>query len=512
VRYVAVEDAALYRDALGVVLPAGLPDAFLAPQEQAVERLLARWARTHGPFDAREVARRWGLGIAAVDSLLGVLERDGKVVRGGLGGHRDEWCDAQVLRRLRQRTLAKLRDEVAPVEASVFARFVLAWQGVSGPPSLGLPEVLDQLQGVSLPVSQLDGVLARRVKGYRPDQLDQSGAMGEVVWIGRGSVGVRDGRVALYRRDRVHLLLDPPEPPEGFYDGAEGAMRRTLLDHLEQRGASFVSSLCAAAGSARGEVMAKVDEVVAALWGLAWAGLVTNDTFQPLRQLGAKRRGRGSVPGAGGRWSAVSELLVMPANDTEKALARASLLLDRYGVASGAAARAEGLRGGFSAVYPVLRSMEEGGKVRRGWFVDGIDGAQFALPGAVDRLRSHRDRGEDDVVVVPATDPANPYGAVLPWPASEGTPKRALGAELVLVGGEAVLYVERGGKSWSVLGEPDVSRAQAAVSGWVDAHPRRSRIEIQRIDGGPAREHPWAAWLGEVGFVDAYKGFVVAGA
>lgn len=508
-RYVAVEDVALYRDGLGVVLPPGLPQAFLEPQEQAVERLLARWARTHGPFDARHVARRWGLGIAVVDSLLGALVRSGKVVKGGLTGARDEWCDAQVLRRLRQRTLAKLRNEVAPVEAPVYARFALAWQGVSGPPAMGLRSVLDQLQGAALPVSQLDTLLGRRVKGYRPDQLDQAGAMGEVVWIGRGSVGARDGRVALYRRDRVHLLLDPPEAPEGFFEGAEGAMRRALLDHLEQRGASFVTSLCAAAGT---DGMAKVADVVSALWELAWAGLVTNDTFQPLRQLKAKRKGRGMVPGAGGRWSAVSELLLMPANDTEKALARASMLLDRYGVASGSAARAEGLKGGFSAVYPVLRSMEESGKVRRGWFVDGIDGAQFSLPGAVDRLRSHRDRGEEEVVVIPATDPANPYGAVLSWPASEGTPKRALGAEVVLVGGEAVLYVEKGGKSWSVLGEPEEGVAMAAVRGWVAQHPRPSRIEVQRIDGGPTRGHPWSAWLGACGFADAYKGFVLSGA
>ncbi len=512
VRYVAVEDVALYRDGLGAVLPAGLPDAFLEPQVQAVERLLARWARTHGPFDARDVARRWGLGVTAVGSLLGGLEREGKVVPGGLTGGRDEWCDAKVLRRLRQRTLAKLRDEVAPVEAPVFARFVLAWQGVSGKPDLGLSEVIEQLQGVALPVSQLDQVLARRVKGYRPDQLDQAGVMGEVVWIGRGSVGGRDGRVALFRRDRVHLLLDPPEAPEGLFDGVEGALRRVLFEHLERRGAAFVTSLCAVAGAATGGGLAKVGDVVSALWELAWAGLVTNDTVQPLRQLGARRKGRGMVPGAGGRWSAVSELLVVPANDTERALGRASLLLERYGVASGVAARADGLRGGFSAAYPVLRSMEEGGKVRRGWFVDGIDGAQFALPGAVDRLRSHRDRGEDEVVVLAATDPANLYGAVLPWPASEGRPKRALGAEVVLIGGEAVLYVAKGGKSWAILGEPEPARAQAAVKGWVGAHARPSRIEIQRIDGAPTREHPWAAWLGEVGFADAYKGFVVAGA
>ncbi len=505
-RYVAVEDVALYRDALGTVLPPGLPHVFLDPQEQAVERLLARWARTHGPFRATEVAERWGLGVAVVRSLLGALEREGKLVRGGLAGTDDEWCDAQVLRRLRQRTLARLRHEVAPVEASVFARFVLAWQGVAGPPAMGLPEVLDQLQGVSLPVSQLDVVLGRRVKGYRSDQLDLAGGLGVVVWVGRGSVGTKDGRVALYRRERVHLLLDPPEVPEGFFEGAEGALRKLLLDHLEQRGASFVTSLAAVAGNP------KLDVVVTALWELAWAGLVTNDTFQPLRQLGARRSGRGSIPGAGGRWSAVSELLQLPATDTEKALARASLLLDRYGVASGAAARSEGLLGGFAAVYPVLRTMEEGGKVRRGWFVDGIDGAQFALPGAVDRLRAHRDHGEEEVLVIPATDPANPYGAVLPWPPSEGRPKRALGAELVLVGGEAVLYVEKGGKSWSVLGEPEEGVARAAVRGWVSQHPRPSRIEVERIDGEATRQHPWALWLGEEGFADAYKGFVLAGA
>jgi ATP-dependent helicase Lhr and Lhr-like helicase len=505
-RYVAVEDVALYRDGLGTVLPPGLAAAYLGPAEQPMERLLLRWARTHGPFEAGPVAQRWGMGVGAIAALLDGLDGLGKLVRGALSGSGVEYCDPDVLRRLRQRTLASLRQQVAPVDAPVFARFLLGWQGVVGQTHRGLREVLAQLQGVALPASQLDAVLGRRVRGYRADDLDQLGAMGEVVWVGRGAVGARDGRIAMYQREAIHRLLDPPDVPEGFFEGVEGALRKALLDHLEQRGASFVTVLCGVASPER----AKPEAVIEALWSLAWAGLVTNDTFAPLRQLGARRKPRGQLAGAGGRWSAVSELLLTPATDTEKALARSAQLLERYGVASGPAARAEGMRGGFAAVYAVLRTMEESGKVRRGWFVDGIEGAQFALPGAVDRLRAHRDEGEDDVAVLPATDPANPYGAVLPWPPTPGSVKRALGADVVLVGGEPVLFVDRGGKSLSVFGQPDLAKAKAALAAWVAQCSSKSRIEILRIDGAPVREHAWAEWMGDEGFATSYKGFEYA--
>jgi len=518
-RFVAVEDVALYRDGLGVALPPGLPGVFVEPQERALERLVVRWAKTHGPFEEGPLAARWGLPVGAVQAVLSALADQGAVIRGELrpGGEGVEWCHPDVLRSLRRRSLAELRREVAPVEAEVYGRFLLSWHGIDGKRrGLGrLREVVAQLQGAALPASQLDALLMRRVDSYRPDDLDTLGAMGEVVWVGRGAVGTRDGRVALYPRDQVHLLFEVPSVDEAFFEGATGALRRKLLDHLEQRGASFSAALVGIAAPS------SLADVVSALWDLAWAGLATNDTFAPLRQLRAKRRRRGQVPGAGGRWSATSELCLAPATDTERAYALATMLLERYGIATAAAAKADGIEGGFSAVYPVLKAMEDAGKVRRGWFVEGMEGAQFSLPGAVDRLRSHRftdeagathaSVGEDDPpgapVVLPATDPANPYGVLLPWPASAGRPRRALGCEVVLVAGEARVFVERKGRAVIDL-MPQREGFGRAVVAWARSG-RRRRVEIHTIDGEAVQRHPRLAELIEAGFVESYPGLAL---
>jgi ATP-dependent Lhr-like helicase len=490
-RWIAVEDAAAYRDALGVVLPPGLPEAFLAPAPDPLRGLLLRWARTHAPFTAAPLAARWGLSVAALEAVLDGLEARGQIVR-GLG--RGEWADAEVLRRLRQRNLARLRDQVAPVEPAVYARFLLGWQGVGG--ARALVDVARQLQGVPLPASQLDEVFARRVRGYRPGDLDQLGAMGELVWVGRGSVGPRDGRVALYRREQVASLLEPPVPPDDLFEGPSGPLRLRLLEHLRGRGASFVVALQAVGA-------APLDAVVEALWDLAWAGLVTNDTFAPLRALAAKR-GRAATQGFGGRWSAVDELLSPAPSTTARAVAQASQLLERHGVASAAAARADGLT--WSALYPVLRQMEESGKVRRGWFVDGLEGAQFAMGGVIDRLRASRE-ADEPAAVVPVTDPANPWGATLPWPPTQGRARRVLGSALVMVQGAPVWLVERSGRSAVVLGEPEADAALAALRAWVASVDRPSKLSLEQIDGAPALDHAWAPWLQEVGFVRSYKGW-----
>ncbi len=508
VRWVAVEDAGLYRDGLGVALPPGLPGVFLDEQERALERLLLRWAKGHGPFVAAPIAKRWGVPQGAVVAVLDALEASGQLVRGEMrpGGTQREWCDPEVLRRLRRRSLARARQEVEPVDAQVYTRFLLSWHGLGG--TRGgldrLREVVEQLQGAALPASQLDSLLSRRVSGYRPEQLDQLGAMGEVVWVGRGAVGARDGRVALYPRSRVHLLLDAAEVPDGaFTDTEDGPLRERLYTHLTERGASFAAGLLAVAEGA------SLAAVAQALWALAWGGLVTNDTFAPLRQLGARRRRVGQVPGAGGRWSAVAELVLLPATDTERAHARSQMLLERYGIATAAAAQADGLVGGFSAVYPVLRAMEGSGKVRRGWFVDGIEGAQFASPGVVDRLRGYREAKEGELVVLPATDPANPYGVVLPWPPSSGRPRRALGYEVVLHEGAAVLFVDRRGRSVISLGaDVDDELWVAGFRAWAAAG-RRRRLEIEQIDGEPARKSPRSAGLKARGFLETYKGFAL---
>src|SRR5690606_18452823 len=449
-RWIAVEDAALYRDALGCVPPAGLAEALLAPVENAVEQLLTRWARTHGPFPPEAIARRFGLVPAQVEALLAALEARGRLVGGELHpeGSGREWCDPDVLRRIRRRTLARLRGEVAPVEARALARFLPAWHGI-GAGHAGerrLDEALAQLEGIPLPFSDLErAILPARVRDFDPRQLDERGALGQLVWVGAGALGERDGRIALYRRERAALLLEPPAPPAEL-----APLARALLDHLARRGASFFSELVGAARAAGAGDPER--EALDALWDLVWAGLVTNDTFAPLRALAA--RGRQSTPArvgrragaaaalaAAGRWSLVAQLADPPADPTRRAHARALGLLDRWGVVARDALDVEAIPGGFSAVYPVLRAMEESGKLRRGHFVEGLTGAQFAFAGAVDQLRAVRApaarAGEGacaeapPALVLAATDPANPFGVLLPWPPSrvpEARPRRAAGA------------------------------------------------------------------------------------
>ena len=518
-RWIAVEDAALYRDALGCVPPAGLPDVFLEARAEApLPELLRRWSRTHGPFTTVEVADRFGLLPAHAEPALAVIEAGGSLLRGEFrpGGSGPEWCDEVVLRRLRRRTLAKLRGEVAPVDAPVLARFLAGWHGLDekrrGPARLH--EVLDQLEGVPLPFSELEGrILPARIPGFAPSMLDELGAMGEVVWVGRGALGSTDGRVALCRRDTVGLLpaLDEEPPDEELH--------RLIVEHLRERGASFLVELQRIAGDA------KTSELVAALWDLAWAGLVTNDTFAPLRTLSdpaarratARRGGRarrGRMPGAGGRWSLVEQLVQGEPTATERAHAWAVSLLERHGVVTREAIRTEGLPGGFSAIYPVLQAMEDGGRVRRGWFVDGMGGAQFALPGAVDRLRAaRRSTDEPTVRALAATDPANPYGALLPWPdrgdQPGAGPRRSAGATVVLADGQPVLFIDKGGRSLLTFPAASEERlllpALAALSS-LRRSDRKRLVRIERVDGEGVRQSSLKEAMGRVGFVEDHRG------
>ncbi|MEZ4236469.1 MAG: DEAD/DEAH box helicase [Myxococcota bacterium] len=494
-RTIAVEDAGRYRDALGVALPPGLPAVFLESVPDALVTLVGRWARTHGPFVAEALVSRWGIPPGALQAALTQLERDERLVLGEIrpGGTSLEWCDPEVLRRLKRRSLALLRDQIAPVEAEVYARFLAGWHGL-GTGRGGLPrlrEVVEQLEGLPILASTLERtVLPGRVASFSPDLLDTLGAMGEVVWIGCGAAGPRDGKVALFRRDKVPLLLDPPEPDPALL---EDPVRRAVWEHLQARGASFLVALQQVAD-------APVDTVTAALWDLVWAGLVTNDTFQPLRSLQRRtakgRAGRSGPRGiavAGGRWSTVADLFAGASeiSATERAAARASGLLERYGVATAAGARSEGLPGGFSAVYPVLRAMEESGRVRRGWFVDGLEGAQFAAPGVVDRLRACRvDLDPEEVTVVDAADPANPWGAVLPWPGRDEGRRAARPRGGGGVGGGAAGAVRRQGRAlWATFGGRRPELLLRAVQGWLASKPDRWKtVRVERIDGVTALE------------------------
>ncbi|HEY3022988.1 MAG TPA: DEAD/DEAH box helicase [Actinomycetota bacterium] len=514
-RIAAVEDAGRLRDALGVPIPRGVPVAFAESVVEPLRDLVARYARTHGPFHIQDVARRLGVPDDRVSSALASLEARGKVVRGEFrpGGVEREWCDVEVLRSLRRRSLAALRREVEPVEGAALVRFLPEWHGMTRPrQGPALAEAIEQLQGAAVPASVLESdALPARVAGYRPADLDALCAAGEIVWVGAGGLGANDGRVALYFRDRLRLL--PPSPPE---DAPHGPVHDQLRRHLAERGASFWSDLVMAAGTADERV------VLRALWDLVWAGEVTNDTFAPLRSFLAGRprapkpkprpgRLRRTGPPAGaGRWSLVAHLLQPVPSSTEVSHARALQLLERHGVLAREAALGEGVPGGFAAVYGVLKVMEESGKVRRGYFVSGLGAAQFAFPGAVDRLRDLRDVQEPGIALaLAATDPAQPFGMALPWPDGPGRPARTGGAYVILQDGELAAFLERGARS--LLTFPAAERDDA----WVDAlvslakEARVRRIELQRIDGVPSGESRWAPRLREAGFAEGYRGLVL---
>ncbi len=520
-RFAAAEDAARLRDALGWAIPQGLPAAFTDPVERPLDGLVARYARTHVPFTTDDIGRHLGVSTERARDALARLEGEGLVVFGEFrpGGVEREWCDASVLRMLRRRSLAALRHEIEPVDAAVFARFLPAWQGVArrrrGMDAL--VEAIEQLQGVAIPASVLErDVLPARVDGYRPAMLDELCAAGELVWIGAGPLGADDGRVRLFFRDRVRLLAPRSA---GVEDAPAGELHDALRDGLLRAGASFWPDLVQAAGTADEAV------VLTALWDLVWAGEVTNDTFGPLRvpRRAAPRRAkrvrphpgrltRLGPPAGAGRWSLVAPLLEPEVAPTEAAHALALQLLERHGVVTREAVRSEGVNGGFAAVYPVLRALEEAGRARRGWFVAGLGAAQFALPGAVDRVRAHRHVNEEEqarVLVLAATDPAQPYGAALAWPDHSGRPARGVGAYVVLVDGVCAAYLERGGKTLLTF---DVDAAEWAEA-LVEAHKegRIPHLTLERIDDEPARTSVHAAALRSVGFADGYKGLTLRG-
>ena len=494
-RLIAAEDAGRYRDALGAMPPSGLPEAFLEGGEEPLRSLVARFARSRGPFTTREANDHFG---RDVEPELRALERDEKLVRGELrpGGTEREWCDPDVLRRLRRASLAALRREVEPVEQATVGRFLPSWHGIDRRASLR--EALVPLQALSLPVALWEGeVLPRRVPGYRPEQLDQVCATGEVVWVGAGL-----DRVALYFRDDAAVLgrLAAAPAPEGE---AHDAIRAALASSAE-----FWFDLLAATGL-------EPETALPALWDLVWAGEVTNDAWQPLRagrRYGVpkpERRPRRfsrqratAVTATQGRWSLADRLFA--GEHDRRALAE--LLLERQGIVTRDGVRAEGVQGGYGAVYGELKALETLGLCRRGYFVEGLGGAQFALGGAVERLRELRPRedGDAEPLVLAAADPAQPYGAVLPWPKRAGArAARVAGAYVVLLAGEPALFVERGGRSLVPLREPEKEWLRTALAAVVD-HARRftrKRLAVERFDGEPVAESRFLPLLVDAGFM-----------
>ena len=526
-RWVASEDAGLFRDALGAVPPGGLPAAFLAEVDEPLFRLLRRFARTHGPFAPGEPGDRYGLDLGPA---LRELERAGELVRGELrpGGSEREFCDPEVLRRLRRASLASLRREVEPAEQRALARFLPAWQGVDAAPPGGagidrLREVLVPLQGVALaPEVWEQEVLPRRVGAYSPAWLDALCASGEVVWFGAGSLGRSSGKVALYFRDDARFVGPPPVKGDPPATPLHDAVRARL-----ERGASFWTDLLADVIEVDGAAVEPV-ELQEALWDLVWAGEVTNDAFAPLRaprlalarqrpepQRRFARRRRPAAPQIQGRWSLTAPLLRDAPAHGPRLRAIAELLLERYGIVTRETVLAEGIPGGFSSLYGELANLETLGTARRGYFVEGLGGAQFALSAAVERLRGLRSDEPAGALVLAATDPANPYGASLPWPRrdpEDGSggrrPQRVPGAHVVTIDAEPVLYVERGGKGLQALRDPLEAGGNAApwlaqaIEALALQVQRRTlkRLAIERFDGEPVVGSAVEAALVEAGF------------
>ena len=529
-RYAAAEDAARYRDALGCSLPLGLPMAFTDPVVRPLEELVGRYARTHGPFLAADIARRLSAPVERVEGAIAALATDDRIVLGEFrpDGVQREWCDVDVLRQLRRRSLAVLRKEVEPVEQEALARFLPAWHGIPAERrgADSLVETIGMLAGAPIVASTLErDVLPSRVLAYRPAALDELCTSGEVVWVGVGSIGARDGRIRLCFADQLALLApgwERPEPPDG-------AIHLALRTHLAQRGASFWGQLREAAPDATDT------ELLVALWDLVWAGEVTNDSLAPLRALLAgggvapkratRRQGgrprparltRLGPPAAAGRWSLVQPLLEPSPTPTEAAHAQALQLLERYGVVTRETVLAEGVLGGYASVYGVMKVLEERGRARRGYFVAGLGAAQFALPGAVDRLRSARDAIDAEIaperiaapLVLAATDPAQPYGATLAWPDTSGRPARTATSLVVIRQGRPLVWFDRRAHHLvmfpSGVGDPAWASALAEL---VRTGRERS-VEVRKVDGGEISGEVADA-LRLAGFADGYRGLTL---
>jgi ATP-dependent helicase Lhr and Lhr-like helicase len=656
-RFAAIEDAGRLRDALGAALPTGVPAAFTEPLPDPLGDLVARYARTHCPFTAVDVAHRYGLGVAVVTGTLARLAANGRIVEGEFLASllAPQWCDTSVLQLLKRRSLAKLRHEAEPVPGHVLAAFLPAWQEavhaadigpdasrswavsragararrgrVAGPEAVY--SVVEQLAGAAVPAAALESlILPTRAPGYAPAMLDELTAAGDVVWAGAGALPGGDGWLVLAPSDSAPLLLPSTgeitrtpvhEAVLSVLSGGGALFFRALADRVVDQLTAGKHGLASAPGGkgsdgddAAGRVRAlnRVTDqaIAAAIWDLVWAGFVTNDTLAPLRTLlsaggaghgsgagqassaghasGAgqgialqKNSGNGRAPASGwqpgqpgfgnrgpgagrptrrpgfgraslpshagpptvsGRWSLLPPV---DPDQTRRLHARALALLDRHGIVIRGVAASERVPGGFGAIYPVLRALEETGQCRRGYFVEGLGAAQFALPGAVDRMRamadsvlawapSHDNDGpvgpgaprsgpenaQPTVVVLAAADPANAYGAALPWPTRPDEtpgghrPGRKAGALVILVAGQLVLYVERGGKtllSWTaepaLLGPATAALANAVRAGAL------GKLTVERADGGGVYDSPLAQALEAVGFRPTPRGLRLRG-
>jgi ATP-dependent helicase Lhr and Lhr-like helicase len=542
-RLIAVEDAGRYRDALGVPLPPELPAAFLEAVPEAGLDLVRRFARTHGPFTAGECAARFGLPVAGVETTLERLVGMGRVVEGGFrpGGVHREWCDVEVLRTIRRKSLARLRKEVEPVDQRVLARLLTRWQGVVQP-RRGLDALLDvieNLQGAALPASILETeILPARLAGYRPADLDTLIAAGEVTWVGFDEIGERDGRVGLYLAEKLEALW--PGQQLSVISSQLSEKETAIVTYLKAHGASFFQQVHDGVGGGY------PGETLAAIWNLVWRGLLTNDALHALRayclpvsakrvkkvhsqtglQAGFRSR-RTTPPTAQGRWSLNAAAFAEDRSPTAWSHAVAQQLLTRYGVVFRETAHAENLPGGFSAIYDVLKAMEETGRVRRGYFAADLGATQFAMPAAVDllrNLRAEREEERGEMLMLAATDPANPYGSLLRWPSggdAASSLTRSVGARVVLCDGALVAYMRRGNPNvqvWLPEEEPGRGKVARALAEFLVGRVREDRevdaagragLLIATVNGVDVAESAMARVLLDAGFVAGAMGFNV---
>lgn len=556
-RLIAIEDAAKYRDAFGIPLPPGVPKVFLETVAEPRRELLKRYARTHGPFTLDDAATRFGWNVPSVQAGLRALVRNGRLVEGDFrpGGMHREWCDAEVLRTIRRKSLARLRKQVEPVEQHTLARMAAHWHGCMHRRK-GLDAVLDavdHLQGAPLPGSLIErDILPARVEGYQPGDLDTLIGAGEVVWCGVEPIGETDGRIALYLADKLPELHT--SVPAQAKESPLEEKQRQILDVLTARGAMFFAALHEAVGGGF------PGETLDALWGLVWRGSITNDTIHALRAYMARKantrsshrdhaqsnfRSRRTLPpSAQGRWTLVDVPGTIQLSATTRSHALALQLLKRHGVVTRESMSLENIPGGFSAVYGVLKALEESGRVRRGYFVAGMGGAQFALPSAIDLLRSlraDREPEKPEMLALAATDPANLYGSMLRWPAmsasiekedaeqNEGDGNRdrvtrmlarAVGARVILRNGELVGYMRRNNPNLIAFLPPDEpARSHAARDlanflielGQQDLHSdgigRPAGMLIATVNDVRIDQHFLARFLLDAGFQPSPAGF-----
>jgi len=546
-RFIPAEYAARYRDALGIPLPRGLAAVLLESSPAPLHDIVHRYARTHGPFTTADIAARHALRPETIEPILRTLHGGSKLLEGEFrpsGRHR-EWCDPEVLQQIRRKSLARLRREVEPVEPHVFARFTARWQGITVPRQglNALLDSIDMLQGAAVPVSELErDILPARIKDYKPSDLDTLMATGELVWVGVQKIGERDGLVALYLSKSLPLLLPPGDL--GASDESPSERVQRIIEFLGQKGASFFTDIHEACGGGF------PGETLDALWELVWSSRVTNDTLHPLRhwlhppgtsrhrsglsegQPGSPeilRRMRSRIAASGpaqGRWSLIQSRLPIALTPTQWSANITQQLLARHGVVMRETAIAEMIPGGYPTIYPALRTMEESGKIRRGMFVAGVGAAQFAVPPAVDTLRGLRVSPiPPEVVYLAATDPANPFGTLLPWPRAENDSAaappgrhamaRASGAGVILINGTLAAFLRRRNPALRVFlpeDEPDRTAfarrlAKKLAELAIRRQTSRSGLLVRAINDSTARAHFLAPFLKESGFVDTTLGF-----